>query len=70
MTNAQRVKYLRERHGMSLAQLSHKTGINLRTLQNWEQSRFEPNSMGLLIISNLENDEIFKKWTNQSLAFS
>jgi len=39
---AQRLKMLRERRGLSVQELSEKSGIPLRTLYDWESSTSQP----------------------------
>ena len=42
---AEELKSIRQKTGMTQSQFAEKTGVNLRTLQNWEVSRNGINAM-------------------------
>ena len=44
------VKAIREKMGLSQSQFAALMGVNLRTLQNWEQGRRTPNGPALALL--------------------
>jgi putative transcriptional regulator len=49
-----RVRQLREKVGLSQKQFAERFDINLRRLQDWEQGRFEPDSVALAYLRVIE----------------
>ena len=48
------VRALRRKLGLSQAQFASKFGFSLRTLQEWEQGRSEPDQTARLLLSLIE----------------
>ena len=51
---APNVRTIREAANISQSQFAKLIGVNLRTLQNWEQGRAQPNPQACLLIRMLE----------------
>jgi putative transcriptional regulator len=50
------VKVLRERTGLTQADFSRMIGVSIRTLQNWEQGRREPEGPAKALLRVVERD--------------
>ena len=56
-----KIKKIRVQLGLSQSEFSEKTGVNLKTLQFWEQGRRKPGTKNLMLISkalNLKLEEL------------
>lgn len=71
MTPAEKLKEQRKLRKFSCRELSEKSGINLRTLQNWEIGRSAPNKISSLVslaesleckISDLLEDDLAERF--------
>lgn len=60
MTSAEKIKSFREKHKLNQSALADLLEMNVRTLQDWEQERFEPPSFLFRALRDLERD-LFKK---------
>lgn len=56
------VKAIRKKMGLSQSQFAALIGVNIRTLQNWEQGRRTPHgpALALLKVAKLEPESVFK----------
>jgi putative transcriptional regulator len=50
------VKALRERIGLTQAEFSRMIGVSIKTLQNWEQGRREPEGPAKALLRVVEKD--------------
>ncbi len=50
------VKELRERTGLTQAEFSEMIGVSVRTLQNWEQGRREPDGPAKALLRVVEKE--------------
>lgn len=50
------VKSLRERIGLTQAEFSRMIGVSIKTLQNWEQGRREPEGPAKALLRVVEKD--------------
>ena len=50
------VKALRERTGLTQAEFSEMIGVSIRTLQNWEQGRREPEGPAKALLRVVERE--------------
>ncbi len=50
------VKSIREQIGLSQSKFALTMGVNLRTLQNWEQGRRQPHGPALALLTIFKND--------------
>jgi transcriptional regulator with XRE-family HTH domain len=51
MRFAKTLQQVREHRGMSQSQLAEKSGLPLRSIQNWEQKHREPRAQALLALA-------------------
>lgn len=50
------IKTIREQTGLSQSKFALTIGVNLRTLQNWEQGRRQPHGPALTLLTIFKND--------------
>ena len=62
MNYAEKLKQLRQKLGLSQAQFSQFSGINVHAIRKWERGATVPNEQAQLIILNLDNPKVAKHW--------
>jgi DNA-binding transcriptional regulator YiaG len=56
--NAERVRALRKRLGLSQAEMARWLGVRQATVSEWETGRYEPRSTRLRMLELLEQGEV------------
>lgn len=69
MTNA--IKNFREKHNLTQQQMSDMYGININTIQNWEQGRSKcPDYVVELLIFDQFHRKMEKKWEEERKEYA
>ncbi len=67
---ARQVKQIRSMLGLSQTLFAKFLGVNVKTVQSWEQNQVKPSDMACRFLSEIEHDpKLWRKRLSQSLVF-